>query len=201
MRAACPPEPAPSSSAAASSATASPTTSRGWAGPTSCSLDKGPLPNPGGSTGHASNFIFPVDHSKEMTALTVESSRQYRELRRLHRVRRHRDRPHRGADGGAAAPDGVGEVVGHRAGLARDAGRDQAAGAVHRRVDHPRRLLLPDRRRRRLAARGHDDARGRAGAGRALRVPEDRGARHRRGARPGATAAHDPRRHRGSRRW
>ena len=25
-------------------------------------LDKGPLPNPGGSTGHASNFIFPVDH-------------------------------------------------------------------------------------------------------------------------------------------
>ena len=25
-------------------------------------LEKGPLPNPGGSTGHASNFIFPVDH-------------------------------------------------------------------------------------------------------------------------------------------
>src|ERR671924_1347700 len=43
-------------------------------------LDKGPLPNPGGSTGHASNFIFPVDHSKEMTQLTVESVRQYREL-------------------------------------------------------------------------------------------------------------------------
>src|SRR5690242_1472234 len=44
-------------------------------------LDKGPLPNPGGSTGHASNFIFPVDHSKEMAALTLESVRQYRELR------------------------------------------------------------------------------------------------------------------------
>jgi glycine cleavage system aminomethyltransferase T/glycine/D-amino acid oxidase-like deaminating enzyme len=43
-------------------------------------LDKGPLPNPGGSTGHASNFIFPVDHSKEMTALTSDSSRQYREM-------------------------------------------------------------------------------------------------------------------------
>jgi glycine cleavage system aminomethyltransferase T/glycine/D-amino acid oxidase-like deaminating enzyme len=43
-------------------------------------LDKGPLPNPGGSTGHASNFIFPVDHSKEMTALTKESMRQYKEL-------------------------------------------------------------------------------------------------------------------------
>src|SRR5438094_4610981 len=43
-------------------------------------LDKGPFPNPGGSTGHASNFIFPVDHSKEMTALTLDSMRQYDEL-------------------------------------------------------------------------------------------------------------------------
>src|SRR5437764_8923643 len=43
-------------------------------------LDKGPFPNPRGSTGHASNFIFPVDHSKEMTALTLDSMRQYVEL-------------------------------------------------------------------------------------------------------------------------
>src|SRR3954452_22749700 len=43
-------------------------------------IDKGPLPNPGGSTGHASNFIFPVDHSKEMTQLTLDSMRQYVEL-------------------------------------------------------------------------------------------------------------------------
>src|SRR5215204_41592 len=43
-------------------------------------LDKGALPNPGGSTGHASNFIFPVDHSKEMTALTRDSTDQYIEL-------------------------------------------------------------------------------------------------------------------------
>ncbi len=43
-------------------------------------IEKGTLPNPGGSTGHASNFIFLTDHSKEMTALTVESARQYREL-------------------------------------------------------------------------------------------------------------------------
>ncbi len=42
-------------------------------------IDKGPLPNPGGSTGHASNFIFLVDHSKEMAQLTNESARQYRE--------------------------------------------------------------------------------------------------------------------------
>ena len=39
-------------------------------------LDKGPLPSPGGSTGHASNFIFLVDHSKEMTALTADSVRE-----------------------------------------------------------------------------------------------------------------------------
>jgi glycine cleavage system aminomethyltransferase T/glycine/D-amino acid oxidase-like deaminating enzyme len=43
-------------------------------------LDKGPMPNPGGSTGHASNFIFLTDHSKEMTAFTLDSVRQYREL-------------------------------------------------------------------------------------------------------------------------
>jgi glycine cleavage system aminomethyltransferase T/glycine/D-amino acid oxidase-like deaminating enzyme len=43
-------------------------------------LDKGPLPDPGGSTGHASNFIFPVDHSKEITQLTLDSMRQYAEL-------------------------------------------------------------------------------------------------------------------------
>ncbi len=43
-------------------------------------LDKGALPNPGGSTGHASNFIFLTDHSKEMTAFTLESVRQYQEL-------------------------------------------------------------------------------------------------------------------------
>jgi glycine cleavage system aminomethyltransferase T/glycine/D-amino acid oxidase-like deaminating enzyme len=47
-------------------------------------LDKGPFPNPGGSTGHASNFIFPVDHSKEMTQLTLDSMRQYREAGTLH---------------------------------------------------------------------------------------------------------------------
>jgi glycine cleavage system aminomethyltransferase T/glycine/D-amino acid oxidase-like deaminating enzyme len=43
-------------------------------------IDKGPFPNPGGSTGHASNFIFLVDHSKEMTKLTLDSVKQYKEL-------------------------------------------------------------------------------------------------------------------------
>jgi glycine cleavage system aminomethyltransferase T/glycine/D-amino acid oxidase-like deaminating enzyme len=43
-------------------------------------VEKGTLPNPGGSTGHASNFIFLTDHSKEMTAFTLDSVRQYKEL-------------------------------------------------------------------------------------------------------------------------
>jgi glycine cleavage system aminomethyltransferase T/glycine/D-amino acid oxidase-like deaminating enzyme len=43
-------------------------------------IEKGTLPNPGGSTGHASNFIFLTDHSKEMTAFTTDSVRQYKEL-------------------------------------------------------------------------------------------------------------------------
>jgi glycine cleavage system aminomethyltransferase T/glycine/D-amino acid oxidase-like deaminating enzyme len=43
-------------------------------------VDKGPLPNPGGSTGHASNFIFPIDYSKMMTQLTADSTAQYKEL-------------------------------------------------------------------------------------------------------------------------
>jgi len=51
---------------------------RGWSDITI--IDKGPLPNPGGSTGHASNFIFPVDHSKEMTMLTLDSMEQYKEM-------------------------------------------------------------------------------------------------------------------------
>jgi len=42
-------------------------------------IDKGPLPNPGGSTGHASNFLYLVDHNKEMAELTLESARQYKD--------------------------------------------------------------------------------------------------------------------------
>ena len=43
-------------------------------------VDQGPLPNPGGSTGHASNFIFLTDHSREITDLTLDSVKQYQEL-------------------------------------------------------------------------------------------------------------------------
>lgn len=51
---------------------------KGWNNITQ--IDKGPLPNPGGSTGHASNFLFLVDHGKEFSMLTLDSARQYREL-------------------------------------------------------------------------------------------------------------------------
>ena len=43
-------------------------------------IEKGPLPDPGGSTGHASNFIFPTDHGREIALLTLESQRQYEEM-------------------------------------------------------------------------------------------------------------------------
>jgi glycine cleavage system aminomethyltransferase T/glycine/D-amino acid oxidase-like deaminating enzyme len=43
-------------------------------------VDKGPMPNPGGSTGHASNFIFPIEYSKMMMELTADSTSQYTEL-------------------------------------------------------------------------------------------------------------------------
>ena len=43
-------------------------------------VDKGPMPNPGGSTGHASNFIYPIEYSKMMMELTADSSEQYKEL-------------------------------------------------------------------------------------------------------------------------
>jgi glycine cleavage system aminomethyltransferase T/glycine/D-amino acid oxidase-like deaminating enzyme len=43
-------------------------------------VDTGPMPNPGGSTGHASNFIFPIEYSKMMMELTRDSTEQYQAL-------------------------------------------------------------------------------------------------------------------------
>ena len=123
-------------------------------------IDKGPLPNPGGSTGHASNFIFLTDHSREITDLTLDSVRQYQEMGVFTAVRRVRGRPHRGADGGAAPPDVVGQGLGHR-GRAGQPGVRPGEGAVPREGPDHRRLLAAGRRRRRLAARRHDHARAR----------------------------------------
>jgi glycine cleavage system aminomethyltransferase T/glycine/D-amino acid oxidase-like deaminating enzyme len=43
-------------------------------------VDKGPLPNPGGSTGHASSFTFAVDHSRQTTVWSMDSIREFEEL-------------------------------------------------------------------------------------------------------------------------
>jgi len=43
-------------------------------------VDKGPMPNPGGSTGHASNFVYPIEYSRMMMELTRDSTEQYQEL-------------------------------------------------------------------------------------------------------------------------
>ena len=126
-------------------------------------LDKGPLPNPGGSTGHASNFIFPVDHSKEMTLLTLESMRQYKELgvfiesggiEIARTEERMQELTRRVASAKAWGIEPVSMLT--------PAG-GQGARAVHQRGADPRRLLHARRRRRRLAAGRHDHARARAG--------------------------------------
>src|SRR5699024_11596 len=43
-------------------------------------VDKSPVPSPGSSAGRASNVIFAVVHALEITALTLDSMRQYKEL-------------------------------------------------------------------------------------------------------------------------
>ncbi len=43
-------------------------------------VDKGPLPNPGGSTGHASSFTFPVEYSRQMTEWCMDGIGQFTEL-------------------------------------------------------------------------------------------------------------------------
>jgi len=58
-------------------------------------IDKGPLPNPGGSTGHASNFIFPIEYSKMMFELTEDSTARARPGSALTTARRHSSRVRR----------------------------------------------------------------------------------------------------------
>ncbi len=43
-------------------------------------VDKGPLPNPGGSTGHASSFTFPVDHSRQMSEWCMDGIHEFTEM-------------------------------------------------------------------------------------------------------------------------
>src|SRR5579859_2249528 len=74
-------------------------------------VDKGPMPNPGGSTGHASNFIYPIEYNKMMMELT----RQYRAVQaawRVHRVGRARGGAYPRADDRAAPAVHCGEGLG-----------------------------------------------------------------------------------------
>ena len=154
-------------------------------------LDKGPLPNPGGSTGHASNFIFPVDHSREITDLTLDSVRQYQEMgvftesggfelaRTEERMEELRRRMSSARAWGIEA-----ELV--------SPGVREGEGALHRDRPVHRRLLDAERGRRRLAARRHDHARAGAGVRRADRRTHRRGHRPRRRGRGGASGGCAP---------
>ena len=158
------------------------TTWPGWAGRDIVQIDKGPLPNPGGSTGHASNFIFPVDHNREITDLTLDTMRQYKEMGVFTE------------SGGfeVARTEERMEELRRRMSSAKAWGidvRDRDARQVVEKVPfldpdrHHRRLLHTERRRRRLPARRHDHARAGPRARRAHRRPERRGDRPRRRGR------------------
>ncbi|HET9680992.1 MAG TPA: FAD-dependent oxidoreductase [Candidatus Limnocylindrales bacterium] len=43
-------------------------------------VDKGPLPNPGGSTGHASSFTFPVEYNRQMVEWCMDALGQFEDL-------------------------------------------------------------------------------------------------------------------------
>ena len=94
-------------------------------------IDKGPLPQPRRLDGARLNFIFPVDHCREITDLTLDCDAAVQGDGRLHRVRRLRGRAHRGADGGAAPPDVLGAGLGDR-GRAGHARVRRGEGAVPR---------------------------------------------------------------------
>ena len=158
-------------------------------------IDKGPLPDPGGSTGHASNFIFPVDHSKELALLTLDSQRQYEQMGVQTtcggiEVARTPERMHElGRRMSSATAWGVESRI-------ADPRRGRRARAVRGPHGHPRRLLHAVGVGRRLAARGHDHARARAGARRADHRDQHRGARRRDRWRPRGGRQDQPWRHR-----
>ena len=141
-------------------------------------IDKGPLPDPGGSTGHASNFVFPVDHSKEITDLTVDSLRQYSALDVLLTCGGIEVARSPGTDAGAHATHELRPRLGRR-GPSDLPRRDPGARPVLRRESADRRLPYAHGGDRRSDPGGRADARARGTARCAHHVPGDRGARHR----------------------
>src|ERR1700721_877775 len=89
-------------------------------------VDKGPSPHPGGSTGHASNFIFPIEYSKMMFELTTDSTAQYQDLGVF---------TESGGMGGGGTPERVIEL---RGGCTRATGGGGARGRPGRARSRPR---------------------------------------------------------------
>ena len=187
----CRPGRAPWSSARASSATAWCITWRCSAGGTSSWWTRGRCRTRAARTGHASNFIFPIEYSRLMFELTRDSTEQYKALGVFTEsggieVARTPERMQE-----LQAPHHPGQGLGHP-GRAPDPRRRAEARPLPGPVGHPRRRLLPHRRRRRLAARRDPDAGAGAGGGGADRRLRRRGARHhhrRRAGSPGSSPA------------
>lgn len=90
-------------------------------------VDKGPLPNPGGSTGHASSFTFPVEYSRQMTEWCMDGIAQFTELgvftrcggievarteERMHELRRRLSAAHAyGVEAELLSPAGVRQLM------------------------------------------------------------------------------------------
>jgi len=90
-------------------------------------LDKGPLPNPGGSTGHASSFTFPVEYSRQMTEWCLDGIQQFTDLgvftrcggievarteERMHELRRRLSAAHAyGVEAEMLSPAGVRDLM------------------------------------------------------------------------------------------
>src|SRR6201995_5992055 len=121
-------------------------------------VDKGPLPNPGGSTGHASNFIFPIEYSRLLFELTRDSTEQYKALGVF---------TESAGIEVARTPERMQELkrritTAKAWGVPRRApgpGGRPEAGPLPGPVRHPGRRLLSCRRRRRQPAGWHADAR------------------------------------------
>ena len=110
---------------------------------------------------------------------------------RLHRVRRLRGRPHRGADGGAAAPDVLGQGLGHRVRAGRPRSRSsRRCRSSTRRSDHRRVLDADASASSTRCAPARSCASARMETGRPHRRPDRRGRRPRRrgGPRSGGSA-------------
>ena len=129
-------------------------------------VDKGPMPNPGGSTGHASNFIFPIEYSKMMMELTRDSTEQYQALG----VFTQSPAGSRSPAPRSACTSCAAGAPRPRPGASRPScltRRGAQARALPGRVGDPGRRELPDGRGGGLAAGRNADA----GAGRAVRRP------------------------------